>query len=1219
MALTSINNSKDLAQAYQPLLLAVVTFSDGSVLRLATHPLNTAEGGFQYGGQDYVGRIIDYDIGAFQGYDTSGIDVIPKVSMVVADADKAIKINYEDAKGFAGARLDLTFVLWDANTSTYSSDNILKFRGICDAAETDFETLTVTASNKLNLQRKQLPNVLIQRRCPWINPTTTAQRATANDEDSFFYECGETRDLTTAPPCSYTKATCTQPNRFGGIVYDTPANGRSREYTSGNWIDIANAPNDMRYGHPVPMVYGTAWVNVKIAHVFGDGNSTRGEAIVCLGEVNQILRVVVNDTELQPATDITGGVNYIVRDALLRYNVVNRGDRDGSPNLDTPYNGNGDPYGSMCAILWVVPRRVSESSQRPRLRVLVQGPKIRVYTGVSTFSKAYTANPVWVLMDLLTWAGLDYADLDIQSFIEAAAICDASISYTDQYGGTSSHARYSCSLVIDQRRSAAEIIRAVRMSCGAILVPNGSAGTLQIFIEGTMASQQPSAVSGSNNSSPITSKNLAGTTTNGYSAYDFSKVLMVNGKSSLRVSPRAVSSTPNRVQFRFANTERDSAEDSLSLLNVEAVNRAAQENIEQLQVEGIATLDQAKRIAARRLARNLLGNPRGDAAGTEVYEWIDTQRAIRLRVGQICRLSDTHYGLSNVQVRLLQIRPTKNFETVKIMAERHDDNWFVDSFGQAGDPALTEIRRDRLARPSYPWCPMGAQPLAGDPMFTTQDWSFFVRESSEEMRDGTSIAKVQVLGNLPVNMLSDIAPPIIGRQGTTSGASGTFPGGGWTYYAAVCAKDSDGLLSAHSGLCEIVVTNPTSVNNITIPVLNWPSGASGYVVYVGNTPQLLTKHVETTGTPSSITVTGWRERHFGVPDPEFDRLRLKMKRVLHSGVWGAALTGIGTGTLTVAGAGWTTNEWANRDCSIIGRADKSVLTIDNFRVTSNTGDTLTVTPNPATYGLAAGDALVMRSLPTIGADSGGNFVSDALWANSISGSGLTVDGLIGFRLRFISGPGRGDGYRIKSNTATKIYIEGEWIQTPTSDSRYIVEEMDWQIQQTSDSIDNPNQFAEFTSTIECSNYSNQTLLIEGATLDGGGNESLGNLNPCREIYIYGRGIAAATAGADGYATMAVVSDEVTPDLADGLNQKVTMTANLTVNEPILTGGALQPGVYLLLKFTQDSTGGHSLTWDSIFKGVTNEQPDPTPDTYSKFQFTYDGTDWELDSSQKGLS
>lgn len=1104
MALTTIDNAKQLAQAYQPLLVAVITFTDGAVLRVATHPLNAAEGGFQYGGQNYTGRVVSYEIGALQGYDAGGIDIIPKVSLVLADADKALKINYEDAKGFAGAMLDLTFVLWDADTSTYSSDSILKFRGICDAAETEFETLTVNAANKLNLQRKQLPNVLIQRRCPWLNPRTPEQRATADQEDSFFYECGETNNA--AVPCNYTKATCTRPNRFGGIEYDTPANSRSREYTSGNWIDISNAPNDVRYGEPVPMVYGTAWVNAKITSVFGDGNSTRGEAIVCLGEVNNILRVVLNDTELQPATDITGGVNYIVRDALLRYNVINRGDRDGSPNLDTPWKGNGDPYGSMCAILWVVPRRVAESSQRPRLRVLVQGPKIRVYTDATTFTRQYSANPAWVLMDLLIWAGLDYADLDIPSFVAAAAICSATISYTDQYGATSSHPRYSCSLVIDRRRSAAEIIRAVRMGFGGILVPNGAAGTLQLFVEGTMASQQAAPVAGSNNASPISSKNLAGSTTNGYSAFDFDKILLANRKSTLTVAPRPVSGTPNRIQFRFPNSERDWAEDSLSLINVDAVNRAAQENVEQLQVEGIDTLDQAKRIAARRLARNLLGNPRGDAAGTEIYEWVDGQRCVRLRVGQICRLSDPHYGLTNVPIRLLQIRPSSNFETVRIVAERHNDNWYVDTFGQTGDPALTEVRRDRLERPPYAWCPVAAQPEPGDPMYTREDWSFFVREASEVLADGTNLVKIQLSGVLPVNMLAELPPPVVGRQGTTATGSGTFPGGGWTYYAVVCAKDADGRLSAHSTLCQVVVTAANSVNNITIPVLDWPAGVAGYAVYVGNTPHLLTKHVDTTGTPSSITVSNWRERFYGVPDQEFDRLRLKLKRVKHSGVWGAAITGVATGSLTIAGSGFTTNQYAGRDCSILGRANGTVMLIDNFRVVSNTADTLTVTPDPALWGLEPGDALVMRSTPTIGADGGGNFISDALWANSISGAGLEVDGLVGMRLRIIAGPGRGHGYRIASNTATKIYIDGEWIQTPTGDSRYIVEEMDWQITQTSDSIDNSNEFAEFTAIIEAANYKQQTVLVEAATVDGGGAESLSSLNPFRELYIYGRAL-----------------------------------------------------------------------------------------------------------------
>ena len=415
MALTDIASAKDAQQSYQPLLLAVFTFSNGTVYRASTHPLNTAEGGYQYGSNNYIGRIISQDISAVQGYDAMGVDLIPRVSITLADADKALKTGYEDVYGFSGASLDLVFVFWDAGSSTFSSDSILRFRGICDQAQCDAETITISAVNKLNLQRRTLPPVPLQRRCPWIFPTTaTARQNAADNADDISYECGYSPGATGSnargnyssgttafTSCDYTKASCEArgmyktdslsrvTGRFGGVQYEGSTGGRSREYTSGNWIDIQNNPNEARYGNPIPMVYGTAWVDAVVVQPQGDGNSTRFEAIVCLGQVQNILRVVVNDTELQPATDVTGGTNYIVRDPLLRYNVINQGDRDGAPNLDTPWNGNGDPYGSMCAILCVVPRRLAESTSTPRVRVLVQGPKIRTYSDVSTYTTAY--------------------------------------------------------------------------------------------------------------------------------------------------------------------------------------------------------------------------------------------------------------------------------------------------------------------------------------------------------------------------------------------------------------------------------------------------------------------------------------------------------------------------------------------------------------------------------------------------------------------------------------------------------------------------------------------------------------------------------------------------------------------------------------------------------------------------------------------------------------
>lgn len=1103
MSLSTINAAKDSALSYQPLVVATVTLHEGTVLRFSTHPLNAAEGGYQYASNDYAGRILDMQLGAIQGFDAGGIDIVPRVSLKLADADKELLINYEQVIGFRGAVLDLDFILWDVGTSTFSSDSIRKFSGICDQPQADASTLTLTATHKLNLQRRYLPSVPIQRRCPWVNPTTTDQRTEADDPDSIFYRCGETRDTTTAPPCSYTKATCTQPTRFGGITWDPPAGSSSREYTTGQWLNIQNNPNNAKYGEPVPMIYGTAWVDAKVLNVIGDGNSTRGEALVCLGEVDAILRVVVNDVELQPANSIDGGTNYIVRDPLLRYNVINRGDRDGSPNLDAPYNGDGDPYGSMCVILWVVPRRVADPTSTPRVRVLVRGPKIRTYTDAVTYTSEYSDNTVWVLMDLLVKAGLSYADLGIQTWVDAAALHAATISYTDQYGNTSTHARGACSLVLGQRQSAADIVRKVRQGGGLDLVPNSTSGKLDCFYRGTLASQQPSAVNGSNDNVAVSSKSLAGATVNGYVAYNFSKIL----RGTLKLIPPGNTATPNRVYFQFINSERDWQADSLSMIDGDAVGRIDQDVAQPLDVDGINTLDQAKRMARRFLAEQNRCNGRGDTGGSEIYSFQHGMATVRLRAGHICKLSDTQSGLSNILVRILQIRPDMNYEKAEIVALRHNDNFYLDSYGQQPDVADVPQYRNRLERPAFPWGPYYRQPDADDPLYESTEWTFGISEEHEEAADGTSIARVRVRGLQPVNIFSEtLSAPVVRRQGTTASSGGTILGDGRSYYAAVCALDADGRYSAPSIACEIVVPAASNTNTITVPISKWPDDAAGYAIFVGDTPNLLTLHATGGTTPSSITVTAFRYRNIGCPDVELDRMRIKVKRVVHSGVFGIAIAEVGEGTMTIAGAGFTAGQWENYDCSPIAKDGGADLPVLNFRVTANTDEVLTVSPDPEALGVAAGDVLVMRSKPgTLGWDDDGRYLTDPNWVNSLSETGMADDAEVGFLLRVIAGAGRGGLFRIRKNTDDTIWLEGDTAQLDALDTttRYIIEETSWQVIQDSDQLNNSQLEGEFDMGVEVTNYQRQTLLVAAYTVDGGGNESFDSLTPVREIYIFG--------------------------------------------------------------------------------------------------------------------
>jgi hypothetical protein len=436
----------------------------------------------------------------------------------------------------------------------------------------------------------------------------------------------------------------------------------------------------------------------------------------------------------------------------------------------------------------------------------------------------------------------------------------------------------------------------------------------------------------------------------------------------------------------------------------------------------------------------------------------------------------------------------------------------------------------------------------------------------------------------------------------------------------VVALDAFGAPSAPSTLCEVIVTNVGTANTITVPILGWPTTAAGYIAYVGDTPQLLTEHASNpSSTPTSITITAPIVRGKPMPDTEFDRTRVKVKRVAHSGVFGAAVTAGASGTVEVLGAGWTVNQWAGYDCSILGRAAGGDMAVLNYSVVSNTADTLSVTPDPSAS-VAVGDAIIMRSKPTVGSDGGGNYLLDALWVNTISGgTGLAVDEEVGRLLRIIAGPGVGHTYRIISNTTTKVYIEGSWLSTPTSASRYIIEEPDWQVIQTSDSLNNSDLDGILYLEVEVTNYRNRVLLVQVVNLDGGQNEASEFLSPVREIYVFGAS-SPAIGNNDGYVEMVTTAGAVTPDLADGLNQQESATGNVTINNPIYTGGTIVAGMRLAIKLIQDSTGGRKPTWGTEYIGLSNQDPDLTANTYSIYTFVRNtASKWELHAAEKGLS
>jgi len=1199
MALTTINAGKELAVAYRPVVLCSFTFPDGATLHVSTHNGDAAHGGYSYSGVNYLPRIEDEEIDRLASLSEQGIDRVPSVTIKLADPDGWVWTTYERGHGFKGAQVLLRLVLHDPATGAYSTDSLIPFLGACEHPAMDDKNLTVTAQARLNLTRFMLPSVQIQQRCPWINPVTADQRTKASNPLSAFYLCGETRDTAAAPPCAYTKQTCTQPRRFGGVTWEPISTDTGREYISGNKISWRNADTSGKYKDYWPLFLGgLCWLTARPLNVVGDGNYTRGEAAIGFGEI-EVQRVIVNGVELSYSPGMTGD---------FRWHYVNDGSRDGTPNHDRPYNSTGDPYGNLTAIQWLTTRNVVDPSSEPNIRVLARRKKIRIYRriasasasggeitiafdgpnedcagnapftvtvagcglaaangtwgllnwawgppgtitlqgssatgsgaggvvwyegpGVFAAGQAQGASTPWVLAEALDWVDVDFSVLDTGTFADVAKVCNGSISYGDQSGSQQTQARFSTSVAIRDRRSAAEVIRGLRQSIGAALVP-GPDGKIRLLIEGPLAEQQPTAVDGSNYNTPVASKKRDGSTASGYAAYRFDE----SNSWGLKRSPRQLADAPNRVAFPFQDPVQGYAISNFALVDSDDLARTGQEISGGLQVnpEGIASQNHALRCAKLGLAKIHRGNPANDTRGTDWYEWSTSFRGCKLAVGQIVLLNDARLGLTNQMVRLTEIKPARNFETVALKGHWHSDDWYLDSAANADDPAYSAKRRDRLARPAFPWLPDTAVPITGDPMSTER--TFALIPSYETRADGTVNVRVKVRGKIPVNTFTDISVPSIAAQASVSTTDGAIPGG-ISVYVAVVALQGGAQSAPSSMICRADIPSGMDTNKVTIPVYSWDSATDGYAVYAGTNPNRMAWQFDGDGMPAAVDLANLAVGTFGLPDVEFDRLMMRMKRVTNSGLWGAQISVVGSSSLVWPGAAMTPNQWAGYDMSILSATPDDEVPVATFRVTANTVDTLYVTPDPLAAGVQIGWVATMRSQPTVGEDGTGPYLDDPNWRNSMSndGNGLAVDAEKGNLLRIIAGSGAGYVYKLKSNTETRIYIEGDWFTTPDATSRYIIEEPGWQVEKTTDSLENGDRAAEVSVAIDTDNFKDQTLLFQAITLDGDDNDAFELMAPVREIYVFGASGGARTVSVDGDCILDPIRQNVAADARQG--------------------------------------------------------------------------------------
>jgi len=221
------------------------------------------------------------------------------------------------------------FVFYDLTTQEASSEARVVFRGIASAAEETTEaTLRVTFTNRLNLQRIVLPEVRIQRRCPWVFPSTESQRLEAVDggekgKYSALYRCGYSADQTDGvgalddgqpfTSCDYTRTACTargmfELGRFGGVAF-VPAQIEVRSFgEAGRHLSpIISMKRDST------ILFRWCMERRGISRRWclrgTTGTWTHLEVLLGMGEIEDVIKVIVNDVDIPEGVsgvDMTG-------------------------------------------------------------------------------------------------------------------------------------------------------------------------------------------------------------------------------------------------------------------------------------------------------------------------------------------------------------------------------------------------------------------------------------------------------------------------------------------------------------------------------------------------------------------------------------------------------------------------------------------------------------------------------------------------------------------------------------------------------------------------------------------------------------------------------------------------------------------------------------------------------------------------------------------------
>ncbi len=930
--MATIFQEKEQTATETPILLFDCVLSNGTVEQWSTHKVVVS-------GATYQPRVLIHNLFQMQTSSDMGVDTIPRISVTLANADSHFS-EIERSVGWKGAIVTVSFLFYQLKNGVPDTETMVLFKGIANPPDEIREaTFRLTAVNRMSMQRVLLPPVRVERLCPWNFPSDLDERTeavTGASEGLYsrFFQCGYSPDVAlgvgnlngTAPftTCALTRADCIAhgmfaqdssgnvTQRFGGIEF-VPASILVRGYGEKGSHLSPLVDNEARYNDFVPLVYGTAWHLPLIVFSRNDGNLTRMEVLLCMGQIQGVTTVLVNNIEIplgQAGANMTG---------TGWYSVVSTGNRTGLFNLDyTDGSGNplGDPYGSMAFLSVVVPNRINDGTSLPAIQVLMQGMQLPVYGDDGSLTGLqFTNNPGWVLMDILRRSGWLIEELDVVSFATAADYCGEQIDTQDLYGNATTIPRFQCNLILKTSRTSADTIRGIRNG-SRLYLTYGSGGLLQLRVENTLALQQPTQLDSTNSTEVLNG---------GWPAYEFGDgssgttglLRKPTGEPNIRLYSRSIADTPNAYSVEFQDSFNEYQQDSLSLIDVDDVALIGQEVTGLFSVLGIPNFDQAARILEFNLNKSIQGNT--------YIDFETSVRAIGIQPGDIVALTYLKEGFNRQPFRVIAITPGTNYRTALITVQLQDDSWYTDTNGQTPSNG----RRQPDSSIGLP------RPLIGSTVDTYGDVEFGIVESSDSDSDGGLTVQVSASFIVPAAPnVNQIGIPL-GKLSRPHLATGGTLASRQTLYYAISAVDTAGDESGLSFVVPASIPAGANTNSVTISGLSFSSAASGFNVYRGLNPSELFLIASNQAVSTQFSDAGLPDQLAAPPDANFDHANFYWRMELqpeYSATISSATT-VGNGTLEMV---------VNGNSGALVRIDRGKGAGQELAVQSNTATTLTL-------------------------------------------------------------------------------------------------------------------------------------------------------------------------------------------------------------------------------------------------------------------------------------